>query len=108
MKHILAIVIVTGILTICTNSLAVSTPPTASTKNSVAALAENQIDSLVFKGVVKKLDTGTALYTEEAVYPLMGGDFDMIVGKNVHIIGRIVKDGKVEKISVARVQFDRK
>jgi len=108
MKHILAIAIIAGILTVCTNSLAVSTPPTISTKDSIARLAENQIDNLVFKGVVKKLDTGTALYTEKAVYPLMGGDFDMIVGKNVHIIGRIVKDGKVEKISVARVQFDRK
>ena len=108
MKHILAIAIVAGIIIACTNSLAVSTPPTTSPKDSVATLRGNQIDSLVFKGVVKKLDTGTALYTEKAVYPLMGGDFDMIVGKNVHIIGRIVKDGKVEKISVARVQFDRK
>jgi hypothetical protein len=108
MKRVLTIAIVAGFLIVCTNSLAVSTPSTTSTKDSVATLAENQIDNLVFKGVVKKLDTGTALYTEKAIYPLMGGDFDMIVGKSVHIIGRIVKDGNVEKISVARVQFDRK
>lgn len=61
--------------------------------------------TLVFRGVVKKLDDGTALFTEKEVYPLLGGDFDMIVGKEVNIIGKVIKEGNVEKIIVARVQF---
>jgi len=108
MKHILAIAIIALFLVVCNNSLAVSIPTNSPAKDTAATLTDHQIDNLVFQGVVKKLDTGTALYTKKAVYPLTGGDFDMIVGKNVQIIGRIVKEGKVEKISVARVQFDRK
>lgn len=64
-------------------------------------------DILIFRGIIKYHDMGTALATDRAVYPLIGGDFAMIVGKEVNIIGKMVKENDVEKIVVARVQFDR-
>lgn len=64
-------------------------------------------DILVFRGIVTQIDEGTALFTDRAIYPLLGGDFAMIVGKEVNVIGQMVKEGDVEKIEVARVQFDR-
>lgn len=64
-------------------------------------------DILVFRGIIKQTDEGTALFTDRAVYPLIGGDFEMIIGNQVNIIGKMVKEGDVEKILVARIQFDR-
>lgn len=64
-------------------------------------------DILVFRGIITQIDEGTALFTDRAIYPLLGGDFAMIVGKEVNVIGQMVKEGDVEKIEVARVQFDR-
>jgi hypothetical protein len=66
-----------------------------------------QSDILVFRGIISQFGEGTALFTDRAVYPLLGGDFAMIVGKEVNIIGQMVKEDDVEKIEVARVQFDR-
>ena len=64
-------------------------------------------DNKVFRGIVKKLDEGTALFTDKEIYPLVGGDFETIVGKEVNIIGKIVKEGNVEKLRVSLVQFDK-
>lgn len=64
-------------------------------------------DILVFRGIITQMDDGTALFTNRATYPLLGGDFAMIVGKEVNVIGQMVKEGDIEKIEVARVQFDR-
>lgn len=64
-------------------------------------------DILIFRGTITQLDEGTALVTDRAVYPLLGGDFAMIIGNEVNIIGKMVKEGEVKKILVARIQFDR-
>ena len=66
-------------------------------------------DTLVFRGKVLKTkdDEGTALLTEKAIYPLLGGDFAMIIGQEVNVIGKMITEDDVEKILVARVQFER-
>ncbi len=108
MKHFLSLAIITCFFIVCSNSFAISSPSTAPKKADTISFLNKKIDNYIFKGVIKKLDTGTALYTKKAIYPLSGGDFNMIIGKEVHIIGKIIKEGNVEKIEVARVQFDRK
>ena len=50
---------------------------------------------------------GTVLRTEKAVYPLLGGDFAMIIGEEVNVIGKMVRENNIGKIIVARVQFER-
>ena len=64
-------------------------------------------DVLIFRGTITQLDEGTALVTDRAVYPLIGGDFEMIIGNEVNIIGKMIRVGDVEKILVARIQFER-
>lgn len=63
------------------------------------------VNSLVFTGTVKRIPDGTALVTNNATYLLTGGNFEAIVGKEVNIIGRVVKEGSIEKIQVARAQL---
>lgn len=65
------------------------------------------VNRLVFTGTVKKIPDGTALVTSTATYLLAGGNFEMIVGKEVNVIGRVVKDGSLETIQVARTQITR-
>ena len=48
-----------------------------------------------------------ALYTEREVYPLIGGEFDIINGKEVNIIGKIVEEGNIKKLAVNRIQLNR-
>ncbi len=66
-------------------------------------------ETLIFRGMIQKIGdaTDTALYTSKAVYPLLGGDFTMIIGEEVNIIGKMVKEDNMEKIIVARIQFER-
>ena len=108
MKHVLA----SGIFLFClilANSLAAVTQPAQPVApQTIAPVAKSSVNTLVVEGVVKKLDNTTALFTGDRIYPLVGGDFQMIVGKKVHIIGKMIDDGGVEKIEVARVQFERK
>ncbi len=82
-------------------------PSTGTDAQSAAAESAQLTKNLVFHGTVEKIDEGTALNTDRGVYPLLGGDFDMIVGKEVNIIGKMVKEGNTEKIAVSRVQFDK-
>lgn len=63
-------------------------------------------DILIFQGTIEKSRGGTALRTESALYPLIGGDFAMIVGEQVKIIGKVVQEEEA-KIVVARIQFSR-
>ncbi len=63
------------------------------------------VNNLVFTGVVKKIPDGTALVTNTATYLLTGGNFEAIVGKEVNIIGKVIKVGPIEKIQVARAQI---
>lgn len=69
--------------------------------------AVEQQQTQMFHGIVKELDDGMALYTEKEVYPLIGGEFDMIKGKEVNIIGRVVNDGQVRKLAVNRIQLQK-
>lgn len=106
MKHVLA----SGIFLFClvlANSLPAVTQPAQPAPQAIAPVTKSSANTLVVEGVVKKLDNTTALFTEDRIYPLVGGDFQMIVGKKVHIIGKMIDDGGVEKIEVARVQFER-
>lgn len=64
-------------------------------------------DILVFQGTIEKTGDGTGLRTEAALFPLLGGDFAMIVGERVKIIGKVVQEDREAKILVARVQFPR-
>jgi len=66
---------------------------------------ETDVNNLVFTGTVKKIPNGTALITKKATYLLSGGNFDSIVGKEVNIIGKVVQEGSIEKIEVARAQL---
>lgn len=66
---------------------------------------EPNVNTLIFTGVVKRIPNGTALVTNSATYLLDGGNFEGIVGKEVNIIGRVVKEGSIEKIIVARAQL---
>jgi hypothetical protein len=63
------------------------------------------VHSLMFTGIVRKIPDGTALVTNNATYLLAGGNFDGIVGKEVNIIGKVIKEGSIEKIQVARAQL---
>lgn len=104
MKKTLSITIFTIYLTISTHTFALSNPA-KSNPAPIAVDAAQVAENMLFQGIIKQLDEGTALFTEKQVYPLIGGSFETIVGKEVNIIGKIVKDGDVEKISVTRVQF---
>jgi len=81
---------------------------TPTPNDSTAAIESTQLTkNLIFHGTVEKIDEGTALNTEKGLYPLLGGDFDMIVGKEVNIIGKMIDDKGTEKIAVSRIQFDK-
>lgn len=64
-----------------------------------------QNETVILHGIVKRLDDGMALYTEKDVYPLIGGEFDMIKDKEVNIIGKLVKEGEIKKLAVNRIQL---
>ena len=82
-----------------------STGETQVNPAQIEASAKN--DTQLFHGIIKELDDGMALYTEKEVYPLIGGEFDMIKGKEVNIIGRVVGEGNVKKLAVNRIQLNK-
>ncbi len=65
----------------------------------------SDVNSLVFTGTVKKIDDQAVLVTSKTTYLLTGGNFDGIVGMKVNIIGKIIQEGAIEKILVARAQL---
>lgn len=65
----------------------------------------DDVNNLVFTGTVKRIPDGTALVTNTATYLLIGGNFEGIVGKEVNVIGKIIKEGSIETIKVARAQL---
>ncbi len=107
MRHIIFAIIFSCFFIVSTNSFATSTLSNTTSKKTTADFVGKQADNRTFKGIVKKLKSGTALYTQKSVYPLTGGDFGMIIGKKVSIIGKIIKEGEVEKLAVTRVQLDK-
>lgn len=108
MKNLTAALLFLTCITLSTPSFGLSAAADIKPPQPAAIDSAQAIDNLAFTGVVKKLDEGTALFTEKEIYPLIGGDFEMIVGKEVTIIGKVVKEGDADKLSVARVQFEKK
>lgn len=98
MKRTILTIIPLIFLTFSSYSLSYSSSDTPVTKEQ---------KTVIFQGIVKKLDGGTALFTKETIYPLTGGDFQTIVGKEVFIVGTIVTVGDLKKIQVKRIQFDK-
>ncbi|MFT5698392.1 MAG: hypothetical protein ACI8ZB_001247 [Desulforhopalus sp.] len=82
-----------------------STEPSQADPAKIETAAKKETQ--VFHGIVKKLDDGMALYTEKEVYPLIGGEFDMINGKEVNITGKIVEEGSIKKLAVNRIQLNK-
>lgn len=108
MKFIFFVAVFTLCLISADTAIGGATPPTK--KNPAPALisAHKDCDTVILRGTVKSFAEGTALFTDTAIYPLLGGDFDMIVGNEVNIIGEMVLDDDLRKIEVARVQFERR
>jgi hypothetical protein len=107
-KVILAIIFTFCMATPC-NVLAITIPETTKPAVPATIYSPKNTETLIFRGIVQKTNNGdgTVLQTEKAAYPLLGGDFAMIVGEAVNIIGKMVREDNVEKIVVARVQFER-
>ena len=107
MKKVLGGVVLLFFLATATISMAMP----ASQYKPIAAIAATpvalgaDVNNLVFTGTVTELPGGTALVTSNATYRLLGGNFQGIVGKEVNIIGRVIEDGAVKKIKVARAQL---
>lgn len=104
MKKLITAIIVTGCVAIASHAFGI-TQKANDTAEAASINAQETAATSEFSGVIKKLDDGTALFTENEIYPLLGGNFETIVGKKVLILGRVVTENDVEKISVARVQF---
>ncbi len=107
MKKILSICI----LAVCVamgSSCFASAPATPQAAAKQGKEVAEQMKEMVFSGVVKKHEDGTALITKDKTYPLTGGDFAMIVGKEVDIVGKVVKEGEVEKLVVSKLQVLKK
>lgn len=102
---VVAVLILT--LGFAANSFAVSN--TADSGEVIKAVTPvelgTDVNNLVFTGTVKKIPNGTALITKNATYLLSGGNFDSIVGKEVNIIGKVIREGSIEVIEVARAQL---
>ncbi len=107
MNKILTVVVLVLTLGLTANGFAISTTATENSITKPATPVElgTDVNNLVFTGTVKKIPNGTALITKKATYLLTGGNFDSIVGKEVNIIGKVVKEGFIEKIQVARAQL---
>lgn len=106
MKNLLKPLTIVACLAISGYAYAVS-DSTNSTKVDPVKIEAAQQEPQMFHGIVKRLDDGMALYTEKEVYPLIGGEFDMINGKEVNIIGKVVEEGSVKKLAVNRIQLNK-
>ncbi len=106
-KKILIIVLLATALGFSANCFATSGSAIEASITRPATPVElgTDVNNLVFTGTVKKIPNGTALITKNATYLLTGGNFDSIIGKEVNIIGKVVKEGSIEKIQVARAQL---
>ena len=107
MKNLVKPITIVACLAISGISFAVSNPTDSSQVDPAKIEAAAKKDTQVFHGIVKRLDDGMALYTEKEVYPLIGGEFDMINGKEVNIIGKVVEEGAIKKLAVNRIQLNK-
>jgi hypothetical protein len=108
MNHRFTSLLVVLFCSMPSNALAVASPGKLKPPSPALIYSPKNADILIFQGVVEKAgDNGTALRTTTTVYPLLGGDFAMIVGERVKIIGSVVREEEGSKIVVARVLFHR-
>jgi hypothetical protein len=108
MNHRLTCLLVMLFCIVPANAHAVASPLKQRPPSPALIYSPKNADILIFQGVVEKAgNNGTALRTATTVYPLLGGDFAMIVGEHVKVIGSVVREEEKAKIVVARVQFHR-
>lgn len=109
MNKIFQVTIIAIYLAFPCKALSLTVPETSRSPVPAIIYSPKNTETLIFRGTIQPTEDGdgTALYTEQAVYPLLGGDFAMIIGEEVNIIGKMVREDNVEKIVVARVQFER-
>lgn len=104
MKTLITAIIIAGCVAVSSYAFGITQKTTEATQTPpITSLQVAKTSE--FNGVIKKLDNGTALFTETEIYPLLGGNFETIIGKKVLVVGKIVNENNVKKISVARVQF---
>jgi hypothetical protein len=106
MKKFIFVSLLVGSLALCSASFA-ATPPAKAVAEEGAAKVAEQVEELMYKGVVAEHADGTALVTEDKTYPLVGGDFAMVIGKEVNVFGQVVKEGDVEKLVVTKLLVDK-
>lgn len=108
MNHRLTCLLVVLLCIMPSNVHAVASPGKLKPPSPALIYSPKNADILIFQGVVEKAgNNGTALRTATTVYPLLGGDFAMIIGEHVKVIGSAVREEEKAKIVVARVQFQR-
>jgi hypothetical protein len=108
MNHRLTCLLVVLFCMMPSNVHALASPGKLKSPSPALIYSPKNADILIFQGVVEKEgDNGTALRTATTVYPLLGGDFAMIIGEHVKVIGSVVREEEKAKIVVARVQFHR-
>jgi len=107
MKNLVKPITIVACLLISGYAYGVSNSTDNSTVDPAQIQAAGKKETQIFHGIVKQLDDGMALYTEKEVYPLIGGEFDMIKGKEVNIIGKVVEEGNIKKLAVNRIQLSK-
>lgn len=99
-------VIVACVVALCLSGssvlFAATTMPASVEADKAKKLEQVQV---LYKGIIKKSKDGTALITEDKTYQLVGGDFSKMVGKAVNVVGKVAKEGKVEKLVVAKLEI---
>jgi len=104
MKKLLSAIVILSCITVTNASYGITQQGGEAVQDAATAI-QTKVKASEFRGVITKIDNGTALQTETEIYPLLGGNFETIVGKKVLVVGRLVTEDEIEKISVARVQF---
>lgn len=107
MKKLLSICAAALCLGWACSTLATTNPKAAATEAATKLEASETAKNDIFKGIVKKTENGPALETDSGLFPLIGGDFEMIVGEKVNIVGKLVNEDNVQKIAVAQVQYNK-
>ncbi len=109
MNKALSTIIFSICLAMPCSTLALTLPEASKPPVPALIYSPKNTEILIFHGTVQLREDGygTVLLTEQSVYPLLGGDFAMIIGEEVNIIGKMVREDNIEKIVVARVQFER-
>lgn len=107
MKKIISIAIVVSMMAF-SSSLYASSPAPKETVEKTVETAAQQAKKMMYKGVVKQTESGMELVTPDSSYLLDGGDFTGLSGKKVIVVGKLIKEGDIEKLMVDNLQIDKK